>query len=106
MVPGDLIDFLFGQAYQDPGLILGLVGLATTFYGALYIWLSYGLSLERSAIVYVMVAIDIFQAVGFLFFHATLLSIATVMLVTSIIGNVAAAVSTRLVAVNKPIRYT
>ncbi len=106
MIPGDLIDFLFGQAYQDPGLILGLVGLATTFYGALYIWLSYGLSLERSAIVYVMVAIAIFQAVGFLFFHATLLSIATVMLVTSIIGNVAAAVSTRLVAVNKPIRYT
>jgi O-antigen/teichoic acid export membrane protein len=106
MVPGGLVDFLFGGAYQDPGLVLGLVGLATTFYGALYIWLNYGLSLERSTIVYIMVAIAIFQAVGFLFFHDSILSIATVMVVTSIIGNLAAAVSTRLVAVNKPIRYT
>jgi O-antigen/teichoic acid export membrane protein len=100
VAPGGLVNFLFGEAYQDPGLVLGLVGLATTLYGALYIWLNYGLSLERSAIIYIMVAIAIFQVIGFLFFHATLLSIATVMLVTSMIGNIAAAASTRVLAVN------
>src|SRR5690606_37825574 len=55
--PGRIVATVFGDAYADPGLLLAMVGLATTLYAGVNIWLNYALSLEHRQFIYILAAI-------------------------------------------------
>jgi O-antigen/teichoic acid export membrane protein len=93
-VPGRIVAVVFGDAYADPGHLLGLVGLATTLYAGVNIWLNYALSLERHRYVIVLAGIVTLEIMGMSLFHARLESIAAVMIVAGALGNMAGLLTT------------
>ena len=90
LFPTWLVSTIFGGAYQDPGLVLGLVGLATTLFATLNIWLNYALSLKRPAFISALALVVIGQLLGMIFCHDSRAAIATTMVVTGLVGNVLA----------------
>jgi O-antigen/teichoic acid export membrane protein len=88
--PGPIVHTIFGDAYQNPGLVLGLIGLATTLFAALNIWLNYALSLQRPAFVAALVTVVAAQLIGLTLFHDSLTAIAAVTVAAGLAGNTAA----------------
>lgn len=89
--PAEIVRLVFGPAYTDPGILLAMVGLATTFYAAVNIWLLYALSLERRAYVAALVVIVTGQIMSMVLFHAQLETIAAIMIAAGLLGNLAGA---------------
>jgi O-antigen/teichoic acid export membrane protein len=87
--PGLIVQTVFGDAYADPGILLALVGLATTLYAGVNIWLNYALSLERRAYVAALAAIVGAQITAMLLAHERLETIALVMVAAGVLGNLA-----------------
>lgn len=87
--PGRLVELVFGAAYADPGRVLGLVGLATTLYAGVNIWLNYALSLERRIYIVALVIIVLLQVGGMVLFHGRLETIALLMVAAALLANVA-----------------
>ena len=94
IVPGRIVHTIFGEAYAAPGVVLALVGLATTLYAGVNIWLNYALSLERHSYIYALAAIVAGQIGAMLLFHARLESIALIMILTGITANLAGLLTT------------
>lgn len=89
--PALLTRLLFGGAYASLGGVAGLVGLATTLYAGINIWLNYALSTERPSYTYVLGFIFLLQLGGMLRFHRSFADIASAMLFAGVAGNLAAA---------------
>jgi len=94
LFPAQIVQMVFGDAYGDPGILLPLVGLATTLYAGVNIWLNYALSLEKKAYVLSLAAIVFLQITAMLVFHEELVSIALIMVAAGLMGNLAGAVTT------------
>lgn len=82
-----IVQFVFTDAYSDPGLALGMAGLATTLYAGVNIWLNYALSAGKRPYIFTLAIIVILQAVGIALFHDTLLAMTAVMAVMGLAGN-------------------
>ncbi len=105
--PGFLVQTIFSTAYADPGWVLPLIGLATTLFAGLNIWLNYALSAERPNFVWSLGGVLLLQLVGLALFHETLLQVAVVTLAVGVMGNIAGVWTTlRPVAEARPVRYT
>jgi O-antigen/teichoic acid export membrane protein len=105
--PAFLVQTIFTDAYRDPGLVLGLVGVATTLFAGLNIWLNYALSLDRPAFIYALVGVALFQASAMALFHGSLLAIALAMVTAGLLGNLAGALTTWFVVAKRdPVGYT
>jgi len=89
--PGRIVALVFGPAYTDPGRLLALVGLATTLYAGVNIWLNYALSLERRSYVLALALIVAGQLAAMILFHARLENIAWAMLAAGLLANLAGA---------------
>ena len=63
LASGPLVSVVFSTTYSDPGLVLGLVGIATTLYAGINIWLNYALSLRRPAYI-VALAVLVVLVIG------------------------------------------
>ena len=87
--PAGIVLAVFGEAYADPGILLALVGLATTLYAGVSIWINYALSLERRAYIQAVAVIVVVEILAMLAFHGRLESIALIMIATGVTGNVA-----------------
>lgn len=94
LFPGWIVTTVFGDAYTDPGVLLALVGLATTLYAGVSIWLNYALSLERRAYVFLLAVIVVTQVGLMALLPPRLETIATVMIVAGLAGNIAGAIIT------------
>jgi hypothetical protein len=92
--PGQLVEWVFGPAYADPGPVLGLVGLGTTLYAGVNIWLNYSLSLEQRTYVIALVMIVFLQVGVMVLFHGRLETIALIMVTAGLAANVAGAIAT------------
>ena len=103
--PAILVKILFTGAYSNPGIVLGLASLAASLYAALYIWLSYALSLERPAFVYALIGVLVWQGLGmFVFGRESLVNMTLAMVSAGIIGNLAGFVTTwSVVPKTKPV---
>jgi O-antigen/teichoic acid export membrane protein len=97
LFPGVIVQTIFTDAYSDPGIVLGLVGLATTLYASTNVWLNYALSLDRRTYVLALVAMVLLQILGMLLFHNSLLTIVLIMLLAGLVGNVLGVVTMLLV---------
>ncbi|MBP6015991.1 MAG: hypothetical protein KA586_04665 [Candidatus Promineofilum sp.] len=94
IAPGHIVHTVFGEAYAAPGAVLALVGLATTLYAGVNIWLNYALSLERYGYIYALATIVSAQIGAMLLFHARLESIALIMIATGVTANLAGLLTT------------
>jgi O-antigen/teichoic acid export membrane protein len=87
LLPGPLVQTIFTNAYANPGPVLGWVGLATTLYAGINIWLSYALSTGRPSYIYALALIVAAQLVALALFNDSLLTIAAIMALTGLLGN-------------------
>ncbi len=96
LFPGVLVKTIFTNAYDNPGLVLGLANLAASLYAGLNIWLNYALSRERPSFVYAVIGVLCWQGLGmFLFGRDNLIYMTAVMVSAGAIGNLAGFVMTR-----------
>lgn len=96
LYPAEIVQLVFGDAYTDPGILLPLVGLATTLYAAVNIWLNYALSIEKKTYVIALATIVFFQVGAMLAFHQTLIAIPLIMVAAGFLGNLAGGLTTLL----------
>jgi O-antigen/teichoic acid export membrane protein len=90
LFPGWLVRVIFTDAYANPGIVLALASLAASLYAGLNIWLNYALSLERSAFIYALVGVLVWQGVGmFLLGRESLVHMTLVMVSAGVMGNLA-----------------
>lgn len=90
MFPGFLVRMVFGAAYTNPGIVLGLACLAAGLYAGLNIWLNYALSLERPAFVYALLGVLLLQVLCmYLFGQSSLIYMTLVMVSGGLLGNLA-----------------
>jgi O-antigen/teichoic acid export membrane protein len=95
LFPAKVVATVFGGAYADPGMVLGMASLAATLFAGANIWLNYAMSLERPAFVYALGATLVWQAAGmFLIGGESLLRMTLVMVSAGLIGNLAGFVTT------------
>ena len=89
-----LVRIVFSSSYSDPGIVLGLVGFATTLYAAISIWLNYALSLQKNSFVIGLAVLALLVIVARLADHPDMTAIATIMIGAGIAGNVLGAITT------------
>lgn len=94
LASGPLVNLIFSDTYNDPGIVLGLVGIATTLYAAISIWLNYALSLQRQSFVIGLAVLVLLVVVAMAAFHPSTAAIASIMIVAGIAGNVLGALTT------------
>lgn len=99
--PGPIVQAVFGDAYADPGVLLAMVGLATTLYAGVNIWLNYALSLENRPFIVSLAVVVLLQIVAMLVFNSRLESIAAVMIAAGAAANLAGVLTMAL----KPPHY-
>lgn len=94
LFPGEIVQLVFGSAYADPGILLAMVGLATTLFAGVSIWLNYALSLERHTYIILLAGVVALQVLLMLLYHPRLESIAVAMIAAGLAGNILGAIVT------------
>ncbi len=95
LYPGALVRTVFGAAYANPSIILGLACLAAGLYAGLNIWLNYALSLERPAFIYALLGVLVLQGLCmFVFGRSNLVYMTLVMVLGGLVGNLAGFITT------------
>ena len=94
LASGLIVQTVFSDIYADPGIVLGLVGIATTLYAGISIWLNYALSLDRHAFVIALAVLVVLVILAMGLYHESLVTIASIMIAAGIAGNLAGAVTT------------
>jgi O-antigen/teichoic acid export membrane protein len=89
-----IVQTIFTDIYADPGIVLGLVGMATTLYAGISIWLNYALSLDQHNFVFALAILVVLAILAMGLYHESLVIIATIMIAAGIAGNLAGAVTT------------
>ena len=87
IAPSQILDIVFGGQYDSLGRVMGLVGLATTLYAGISIWLNFALSTERTGYVPALGVVAVGQIAGMLLFHQTVEQMVGVMVLAGIAGN-------------------
>jgi O-antigen/teichoic acid export membrane protein len=94
LASGPLVRTVFSGAYNDPGIVLGLVGIATTLYAAISIWLNYALSLQKHSFVVGLAILVLVVIAAMVLYHPSTTAIATIMIIAGITGNLLGVVTT------------
>ena len=94
LASGLIVQTIFSDIYADPGIVLGLVGIATTMYAGISIWLNYALSLNRHSFVVALAILVVLVIAAMGLYHESLVTIASIMIAAGIAGNLAGAVTT------------
>jgi O-antigen/teichoic acid export membrane protein len=94
LASGLIVHTIFSDIYADPGIVLGLVGVATTLYAGISIWLNYALSLDRHNYVIALAVLVVLVILGMGLYHESLVTIASIMIVAGVTGNLAGAITT------------
>ena len=89
MVPNQIVAILFKGAYADPGVVLGMVGIATTLYAGVNIWVNYALSTSRPRFLYLLAFITALQAAAMFRYHTSTAQIAGIMITAGVLANIA-----------------
>ena len=94
LASGLIVQTIFSDVYTDPGIVLGLVGVATTLYAGISIWLTYALSLDRHNYIIALAILVAVVIVTMGLKHDSLVTIATIMILAGTAGNVIGAITT------------
>lgn len=91
LVPEWIVMLVFRGQYANPGALLGWVGLATTLFAGVNIWLNYALSLGRQPFVFLLAIIALTQIGAVLLLDHTLITMALVLTVAGLLANLTGA---------------
>ncbi len=91
LFPDLIVALVFRGQYVTPGALLGWVGLATTLFAGVNIWLNYALSLGKRPFVFLLAFIAIGQIVAILLLAHTLTILAIVLVSSGALANLAGA---------------
>lgn len=91
LVPEWIVTLVFRGQYANPGALLGWIGLATTLFAGVNIWLNYALSLGKRPFVYLLTLIALVQIGAVLLLAHTLMTIAFVLIGAGLVANLAGA---------------
>ncbi|MFN2137184.1 MAG: lipopolysaccharide biosynthesis protein [Candidatus Promineifilaceae bacterium] len=91
---GPIVQTVFSASYNDPGPVLGLIGIATTLYAGISIWLNYALSLQRVAFVTGLAFLVVLVIMAMALYHPSLTAVAAVMIGGGVLGNLLGAATT------------
>ena len=94
LASGLIVQTIFSDIYADPGIVLGLVGVATTLYAGISIWLTYALSLDRHNFVVALAILAAGVILAMSLYHESLVTIASIMILAGAAGNLAGAITT------------
>jgi len=94
LASGPLVRGIFSGAYNDPGALLGQVGLATTLYAAISIWLNYALSLQKQNFIIGLAFLVLLMVGAMVLYHPNTTAIAAIMIGGGIAGNALGAITT------------
>lgn len=94
LASGPLVRIVFSESYNDPGNLLGFVGIATTLYAAISIWLNYALSLQRHSFIVGLAVLVLLVVVAMFQYHPSTTAIAAIMIGAGLVGNILGAVTT------------
>ncbi|MCP4362360.1 MAG: hypothetical protein GY796_30510 [Chloroflexi bacterium] len=89
LFPAPIVALVFRGQYADPGRLLAWLGLATTLFAGVNIWLNYALAAERRPYIFILATIAFLQIIGFLFLADSLQTIALMMVIAGLAGNAA-----------------
>ena len=81
--PDLILSIVFDVENPFSGPVMGLVSLAMTGYALVNVWLNYFLSVERTGFVYIMPIAVVVQFALLALFHASLVHVATLVMLTS-----------------------
>jgi hypothetical protein len=87
LFPAQIVQLVFQNDFADPGAVLGLIGLATTLFAGLNLWLNYALSTQKRPFIYALGGVLAVQILSILLFHDTLTHIAWALVVAGLLGN-------------------
>ena len=89
LFPAEIVQLVFRNEFANPGLVLGLIGMATTLFAGVNLWLNYALSTGRTAyLVGLGVALLVLWG-GIALFHDSLVQVGWAMVAAGLIGNIA-----------------
>lgn len=91
LFPAEIVQLVFRNEFANPGIVLGLVGLATTLFAGINLWLNYALSTQKQAYIYALGGVVAALLVSVLFFHSTLAHIGWALVGAGVLGNGAGA---------------
>jgi len=95
LYPAPLVHTVFGAAYRSPGVLVGLAGLAATFFAGINIWINYALSTRCTTYLLALAALMVVQIAGMVIFgRSSLQTMLTVMIACGLMGNIAGAFTT------------
>lgn len=95
LAPGLIVQTIFTDAYADPGIVLGLVGLATTLFAGANIWLNFALAQAQPSFIYALVIVVALQIAAILLFHDSFQQIALTLVAAGLAANVAGVLTLR-----------
>ncbi|MGB4873548.1 MAG: hypothetical protein WBP47_26110 [Candidatus Promineifilaceae bacterium] len=87
LVPDFIVGLVFRGQYANPGALLGWVGLATTLFAGVNIWLNYALSVGKRPYIFLLALIAIGQIAAILLLAHTLFILAFVLTTAGALGN-------------------
>lgn len=91
LVPEWIVSLVFRGQYANPGALLGWVGLATTLFAGVNIWLNYALSLGRRPFIFLLAVIALVQIGAVFLLNHTLITVAIVLIVAGLAANLVGA---------------
>lgn len=89
LFPGAIVELVFRGQYPDPGRLPGWLGLATTLFAAVNIWLNYALAVRIRPYIIFLAFIAVLQILAILFVADSLLAISFIMVFVGLFANVA-----------------
>jgi len=92
LFPGQIVGLVFRGQYANPGTLLGWIGLATTLFAGVNIWLNYALSLRIRPYIFTLALIAIIQIAAFFLLAETVTAVVFIMIGAGVVGNLAGAV--------------
>ncbi len=84
-VPSFIVNTIFGKSYLTAMPLIGLFGIALGIFSLIQIFMTYNLAVEKYNFIYIFLAGIIIEIVGIYLYHAALLDIVKVVLVTTTI---------------------
>ncbi len=92
LFPDLIVQLIFRGQYENPGHLLGWVGLATTLFAGVNIWLNYALAMQKRPYIFVLALLALGQLILFSTIAQMLLTVAMIMLAAGVLANLLGAV--------------
>jgi O-antigen/teichoic acid export membrane protein len=89
LFPGPIVELVFRGQYDNPGRLLGWVGLVVTLYAGVNIWLNYALAVGVRPYIFLLAIIVVGEVTAVLLLAHTLQTLAFISLLAGLSANLA-----------------